>query len=345
MIGKIVKIIHKSKFGFIKSTTNEEFHFKLDDFINITNIDSLNIGDKVKFMTAPISNGKNKSAIAIFKENNEKAKVSKQKTVQDILNDYPINLDSIIKIAKKLNIDKIWNESSYISDYNIKKITNKFFEENVKKANLNNPTFKQSSQKSVKKYTTTNNSNIMEKIIKDNYLVFVDTSSLMNYNMLKVLNNEVIPYLKKYKKKLYIVDSVIYEIKKKIKSFNKESDIKKAKSARYILDILSKKDLYVIPETNSITKDFADAELITCFTNYRTKYNLCLITNDNKHQDNGKLAGAIMKLNKDPNIRTIKDIKVLCINKSRENPKLIEFSFDKDSNFNLHDNVPKRVIL
>lgn len=332
MIGKIIKIVEKSRFGFVKSTIGEEFYFKFDDFKFKSDLSNLSINDEIRFYESNSSNGKNKNALSIYKI----------MRVKDILNIYPITKEILIQIAKQLHFENIINEHSYMSKKELEKIMIIFYKDNNKKANYNNPNFNKSKHISKKP-----NVNILESFIKKGYLLFIDTCSLMNYNMLKALNKEVIPYLKKYNKQVYIVDSVIYEIQNHLKNPKKYHTFtcKQAKSAQYILDILAKDDLYVIPETNAINKNFADEELISCFTNYRTKYDLCLITNDNKHTENGKLAGSIIKLNDDPNIRNIRDIKVFYINKDRENPKFVEFSFDRDSNFTLHRNAPKRVKL
>lgn len=257
------------------------------------------------------------------------------KTVQDMLDNYPINLENIIKVAKELHIPKIWNERSYISDDNMKKIMNRFNEINSMRANKNNPNYK-AREKS--------DGSAFEKLIREDYKIFLDTSSLMNYNALKVLTKEVIPYLKKYKKELYIVDSVLKEIRKNEKSSNPQK-VKQAKSARYVLTALAKDDLYAIPETNSVEKNLADQELLTCFTNYRVKYNLCLITNDNSHKKDGKLAKGILNLKKDPNVRNIKDIVVYYISHNKTNPRLVKYEDNRDSNFSLHDYAPKRVRL
>lgn len=333
MIGKIVKIVKDGRFGFVKSTTGEEFHFKFDAFKFNNDLSDINVGSEIRFYESKTFNGKNRSALSIYKI----------VRVKDILKYYPLKLENIVQIAKRLSIENIMNEHSYMNEEEVKRVVETFYKDNNKKANNNNPNFKdtKSHYKSVKEDST------LEEYIKKGYLIFIDTSSLMNYNMLKILNKEVIPFLKKYKKQVYIVDSVIYEIKNhlaKSKKYDKYT-VKQAESAQYILNILAKNNLYVIPETHALTKDFADGELISAFTNYRIKYDLCLITNDNKHKEQGKLAGSIVKLKDDPNIRNIKDIKVFYISKDKENSKFVEFSFDRDSNFSLHSNSPERVVL
>lgn len=326
MIGKIVKIINKSNFGFVKAATNEEFYFKFEDFKFKNDLIELKVNDEIRFYEGKVFNGKNKNALSIYKI----------VRVRDITNKYPIKEDEIIRIAKQLNIENILNKHSYMSLKESEEIIRYFQEKNNQKANINNPNFKKTKSNSDK--TT------LEEYIKNGYLLFIDTSSLMNYNMLEILNNAVIPFLKNYDKKIYIVDSVIYEIQNHLTKRD-GSVYKQAKSAQYILDILAKSDLYVIPNIKGTNKKFADEELISCFTLYRTKYNLCLITNDNKYKEGGKLAGSIKKLSQDPNIRKIRDIKVFYINNNKNNPQLAEFSFDRDSNFALHRNAPKRVEL
>ena len=330
MIGKIVKLINKTRFGFIKSTTGEEFYFKFENFKFKKDLEHLKLGDEVRFYESKTVNGKNRDALSIYKIIR----------VKDILNKYPIKLDNIIEIAKRVQLNNIINEHSYMSEEESQQIINTFYEDNNNKANKNNPNFKHQGKLKKKSVSTT----IFEKLIRDNYLIFLDTSSLMNYNALKVLKNEVIPYLKKYKKQLYVVDLVFKEISRNEKSSHVPT-AKQAKSARFVLDILAKDDLYAIPETNSVEEEIADQELISCFTNYRVKYNLCLITNDNSHKQGGKLAQGIINLKNDINVKHTKDILVYCINHNRENPRLIKYESDRDSNFSFHDHTPKRVKL
>ncbi len=277
-------------------------------------------------------------------------------TVQDMLEQYPISLESVIDIAKELHIRKIWNERSYISDENVARIMQRFNQINQERANRNNPNYRKKYETSYeqpalfwdnhKKDRTTfveEDSSEFEQLIKDDYKIFIDTSSLMNYNALNVLNKEVIPYLKKYHKEIYVVESVLKEIAKNAKSSDTKT-VKQANAAKFVLSILAKDDLYAIAETDSIEKNFADQELLMCFTNYRMKYNLCLITNDNSHKHGGKLAQAILNLKDDPNVRS-KDIVVYSIGGDKYNPTLVKYEQDRDSNFIFHNHAPKRVRL
>jgi len=321
MIGTVVKLITKSKFGFIKSTSDEEFYFKFEDFKFEKDLIDLTLDDTVKFNVKKATKGKNKIASSLYKIVN----------IQDILTNYPISLESIIQISQQIGIESNLTEHSYISQVDFQKILDTFYTLNNQKANTNNPNYK-------------NNPTVFEKLIKDNYLIFLDTSSLMNFNALKVLQNEIIPYLKKYKKRLYVVELVLKEIQRNEKSSH-PATAKQAKSATYVLNALAKDDLYAIPDTNSVETRIADQELITSFTNYRVKYDLCLITNDNSHKKGGKLAQGIMNLKNDINVKHTKDIVVYSINHDKKHPKLVKYeSIEKDTP-SLDIYKPKRVKL
>lgn len=260
--------------------------------------------------------------------NNEQKILTARVTMADLMAEYDVGIDVIKEIAYKLYITEIWNEKSYTSDINIKRIT----------AELE----KQKNSTLEKSLSTDND---FKKLLEDNFLIFIDTSSLMNTNMLELIDTTIIPLLEKSNNVVYIVESVEYEISKKLEYPDDDETYEKALIARGILDKLGKKSLYNEAVTDSVTKKFADAEFISTFCNLRLKYNLCLITNDNKRQKQGGLAGSIMRLAEDPNINGIKEIKVFSVNKKEGKPCLVEFSLHRDSNFKLHDNPPLRVRL
>ncbi len=288
------------------------------------NANNPNYGDKQKKATNPTKQEQS------IKQTISTGTNKKQRTVQDVVKEYNIPLKDIFEIAKKLNFPKFYNEDSHVYDDQLKKIL---------EYHSNKYQYKVIENKKKKVMTE------FELMLKNGYLIFIDTSSLMNYNMFKVLKNEIIPFLKIYNAKIHILDSVINEINKHIKTTKDEATLKQAKAAQYVLKNLAADNLYVTPESISVNKYFADAHIISHFTDLRTKYNLCLITNDNSIKSDGRLAGSILYLKDDPNIENIKDIKVYYINKDGDNPKLIKFDKNRDSNFILHAKPPERVLL
>jgi len=343
MIGKINTIIADRNFGFIKGENGEEFFFQLRDFTNIDNIEDLGNGNSVDFDISDIKKGKNREAINImYIKNNSRASYKdtyETQTMEEVAKEHPISLDKLIDIAEELDIPYIFNSNSYTSVENIDRIIKHFYKENNQKANINNSNFNinfETTQES------DNEISVFRELIENDYKIFIDTSSLMHFHSNKVIENEIIPYLKEFNKQVYIVDSVINEIQRQKNSTN-INIVKKAKTAEYVLNNLNKDNLYVIPNTQATEKDFADKELLNYFSDIRTKYNLCLITNDNSYKNNGNLSADILNLKQQNSIKSNFDIKVFYINKDDNNPKLAEFSIDVDSN--LSTNVPKRVNL
>jgi hypothetical protein len=228
------------------------------------------------------------------------------------------------------------------------KVVTKVNELNANNANKYNPLVnnkKVETTNSVKSLTTVErvfeykSISIFEELIKNDTLIFIDTSSLMNDDMPDIID-DIIPILKKYSKTVFIPDSVIYEISLKIKQDN-EINQRKALSAKLILTKLVELDLYEIPESHSVNKYFADAELLTIFSDLRLKYNLCLITNDNSKCKNGGLSKCIKDLETSCCIKNIKEITVLYV----KDKKLIKYQEDSDLKTKLHEKLPKRVIL
>ena len=251
---------------------------------------------------------------------NSHIKNSPRTTMGELMREHNVSLNELRQITNALGIPNILNKNSYASDYNIERIVTA-----LNKKNTANSYF--------------------ETLLQQDYKVFIDSCSLMNDNMPEMLEHTIIPLLEQYNSVVYITDSVIHEINTKLKSHSDMETYNKAKSARNILERLNEKDLYQVPETGSVNKYFADAELISIFTDLRLKYKMCLITNDNKHSNKGGLAGSIMKLNEDPNIHSINDIKVFSVNSKKGISELIEYDSKRDSNFTLHENAPLRVKL
>jgi len=287
-------------------------------------------------------------------------------TVNVIVAKYPIPILEVIEVAKKLNLNEITKLQSYISRKQLLKILNyhkSHYPHNKKeidsKSNAtkvsNNTKVRDNSIQNeklskVKSSTNLNKTPLKQEVsefefmMKNSYLIFFDTSSLMNPNISKILENKVIPLLKKYKKELYIVDSVHKELEKNCKSA--ETSIRKR--AEYALDMLatlSADKLYKVAKTNSVHTHFADGELLSYFTDIRVRTNLCLVTNDNSIKKGGNLSGDILNLKNNKSVETKFDVKVFYISSHKENPQLTKFEKNKDSNFRLHEHPPEIVTL
>jgi len=259
-------------------------------------------------------------------------------TMSELAEKYDISLSVLINIAKDLGFTYIYNGNSYTHINNCMKIV----EEAKNKLNAAHNQLR--SLKIVKKASApVKESNLFEEIIKKDTLVFIDTSSLMNDDMPKIVSKNIIPVLQKYNKTVFITDSVINEIAIKINQSNNAENQRKAISAKNILSKLVEHDLYQVPETYSVNKNFADAELISIFSDLRLKYNLCLITNDNSTKKGGGLSNCIMNLQTSTCMDegSIKKITVFYVGKE----KLIEYSNNRDVKFKLHEKSPIRVIL
>lgn len=273
------------------------------------------------------------------KENDEKQQTI---TIGEIKKKYPLGMPLLKECAENLQLEHIVDERSSLNVQDMERLITECKRVNVLKANENNPLYKKDTKVKVKLEHT--NMKSIEFLVRNGYLIFIDTCSLMNDNMFDIIKYEFIPLLEQYNAQLYITNSVTHEINVNLKSKD-ISTYEKAESARNILMMLGKKGLYVEPITSDTNKYFADADLISIFCEQRLKHRLCLITNDNKISNEGGLAGSITKLRKDPNIKGIKDIKVFSVSHDEGSRELIEFDATKDANYTLHPFAPKRVKL
>lgn len=237
----------------------------------------------------------------------------KRMIMSDLMSKYGVTLETIKNIARKYNITGIWYPDSYTTPQNIKIIT----EELQLLANQSN-----SSNMTEENF---------EALLKEDYMIFIDTCSLMETPLLSLMETTIIPLLEKYNAKIYVVDSVINEIEGKRKIPEDEKVYKKANMANDLLNQLNHKGLCAIADTNSRSKYCADGEFIYLFSDLRfDKHNLCLITNDYSKKKNGGLSGSIMRLGEDPNININIDIKVFSVGLQDGQSTLIEFFLDKD---------------
>lgn len=339
-------ILTEKDYSLLRNKLLIEFQKNSDNYLDCINIEEVySVGEEIKEFSSTVS---------------KKEKLTVKISLRQLQIKFSLKELFIFQAIKILGIKDVnggeidygMNTSRiYINNDDGKKVVKKVNELNTNNANKNNPLLnskkaeqvnKMKSLTIVKKVSETKPVDVFEELIKKDTLVFIDTSSLMNDSMPDIINNNIIPILKKYSKTVFILDSVIHEISQKIQHENVTNQ-RRALSAKSILSKLIQSDLYQIPENYSVNKFFADAELITIFSDLRLKYNLCLITNDNSKCKGGGLSSCIMDLQTSTCIdnKNIKDITVLYI----KNNQLIKYKKDRDIKFDLHKKAPKRVVL
>lgn len=171
-----------------------------------------------------------------------------------------------------------------------------------------------------------------EKVISNDYKVFVDTSSLLQNNSELVFFKVIAPLLCMYGKQIIVPKSVYNEIYKHSRS----NKVKNIKSGVRILNDFGRNNLYVVEST--FDKQFADNAIISLFSSLRIKYNLCLITNDNSYKKSGNLSQDILDLENARSVDRIKNIVVFYV--SRKDNKILQFKNKYTSSKNHHKTAP-----
>lgn len=156
-----------------------------------------------------------------------------------------------------------------------------------------------------------------EKVISNDYKVFVDTSSLLQDNSEYIFFKIIAPLLCLHRKQIIIPKSVYNEIYKHSRS----NKIKNINSGVKILYDFYQNNLYVVEST--FDEQFADNAIISLFSSLRIKYNLCLITNDNSYKKSGNLSQDILELKNARSVDRIKDIVVFYL--SNKDNKIVQF--------------------
>lgn len=120
----------------------------------------------------------------------------------------------------------------------------------------------------------------LEEYVRD-YMLFIDTCSLMFDKGIDLFWSHIIPLLKRYNKKIYMPYKCWLELKKHAAS-NEPDKVYSAKKAMQDVSEYQKQG-YISLKTDKWegAGTFADNVFITVFNMYRTKYNLLLITQDN----------------------------------------------------------------
>ena len=147
---------------------------------------------------------------------------------------------------------------------------------------------------------------LFEELVKNDYKIFVDTSSLMQEYSELIFFKYIAPLLHRYDKKLIVPKSVFNEI-----SRHNINNHPLAYKANHILEQLGKYQLYGY--NSKFDESFADNAIIAQFTSLRLKYNLCLITSDYSYAKDGNLSQDIIDLRKSKSTENINDIIVFNI--------------------------------
>ena len=153
----------------------------------------------------------------------------------------------------------------------------------------------------------------LEAAVKD-YKIFVDTCSLL-FEEADLFWANIIPILEREKKSVIIPYRVYQEVDKfasdKALCAKRHPDDPKFNShaAKVKKDIVTMKAAGLVEVYGDTTDNFADNVFLTVFTQYRLKYNLMLVTQDNN------LANDIMNLDNSRSVNTKNRIMVEKINR------------------------------
>ncbi|MDY6290995.1 MAG: zinc-ribbon domain containing protein [Succiniclasticum sp.] len=144
----------------------------------------------------------------------------------------------------------------------------------------------------------------LENYVKE-YKIFIDTCSIVHFASIQFWNN-IIPYLRIYKKRIIIPLKCFEELEK---HSNNQSNNELAKNAKTGLEVISRLIKAGCVELRGEKGDnFADNVFQVVFTKFRLNYKLLLITQDNN------LAKDILALNDNKSVKA-DDVHVQRINK------------------------------
>ena len=176
---------------------------------------------------------------------------------------------------------------------------------------------------------------LFEELVKNDYKIFVDTSSLMQEYSELIFFKYIAPLLHRYDKKLIVPKSVFNEI-----SRHNINNHPLAYKANHILEQLGKYQLYGY--NSKFDESFADNAIIAQFTSLRLKYNLCLITSDYSYAKDGNLSQDIIDLRKSKSTENINDIKVFNIlSNKKEFKEFINYNNKKSIHTKVKENTFK----
>lgn len=120
-------------------------------------------------------------------------------------------------------------------------------------------------------------------LVRCNDIIYIDTSSLMNVQDLRMFLDNYQQYLIKYNKKIIVTREVCLEIVKHLSSKIESKQFK----AQGVIDLFKEFcDLFIFEDENlnnlDAEKAFADSELLSRLTMGKTEFSQLLITNDKK---------------------------------------------------------------
>ena len=123
----------------------------------------------------------------------------------------------------------------------------------------------------------------VNSLIRFNDIIYIDTSSLMNVQDLRMFLDNYQQYLIKYNKKIIVTREVCLEI---VKHLSSKIESKQFKAQR-VIDLFKEfRDVFIFEDQNlnnlDAEKAFADSELLSRLTMGKTEFSQLLITNDKK---------------------------------------------------------------
>ena len=120
------------------------------------------------------------------------------------------------------------------------------------------------------------NTEYVNTLLQFNDIIYIDTSSLMNVQDLRMFLDNYQQYFIKYNKKIIVTREVCLEIVKHLSSKIESKEFK----AKAVID------LFIFEDENlnnlDAEKAFADSELLSRLTMGKTEFSQLLITNDKK---------------------------------------------------------------
>ena len=159
----------------------------------------------------------------------------------------------------------------------------------------------------------------LEDYVKD-YKIFVDTSSIM-YDEIGAFLVRLTDLLVKNKRLIIVTQSVVREIEKHANSRTANDKlIELARKRIGLLQDLLDNDLLYVLQTGG-AQSHADNEIQAMLTNYRTKYKILLITQDNN------LAKDVLKLNENESTRANK----IVVKRIAPDGRLTGYGWQRDS--------------
>ena len=120
--------------------------------------------------------------------------------------------------------------------------------------------------------------NYVEYIIDKNEMIYIDTSTLMNVESLRIFIGRTEKIFESRNKQIIVSRTVVSELKKHAVS----DSVEKRKKAEEALDLLEQFQMMFYVECEDNTNGFADSELLARLILMKSSCSQVLITNDKK---------------------------------------------------------------